>query len=133
MRSSLWNIISLIIKRKLFSCEPIWYYEQLSSMMVFRQEIAYSIFTLIGHQESYMSIQHFLAFCDEVNSVQSMVRVLPGYMYYLFGGSHLTISATSFSEKLKNITSFLSGYVNGQNIITEYVKSITHKKKDKDN
>lgn len=111
----------------------MWYYEQLSSMMVFRQEIAYSLFTLIGQQESFISIQNFLVFCNEVSTLQSMIGVLPTYTYYLFGGSHLTITAATFIDKLKKVTSFISEYVNGNNMLLEYVKSITHKKKDKDN
>lgn len=59
-----------------------------------------------------------------------MIGVLPTYIYYIFGGSHLTISAATFLEKLKSLTTFLSHYVNGGNMLIEYVKSITHKKKE---
>jgi hypothetical protein len=106
---------------------------QLSSMIIFRQDLAVSIFTLIGQHDTLVKITHFLKFYDEVNSVQSMIHVLPGYVYCMLGGSHLTISTQTFTEKLKGLTSFISAYLNSENILIQYVKSITHKKKDKDN
>lgn len=109
------------------------YYAQLSSMIIFRQELAMSIFTLIGHQETLIKITHLLRFYEEVNNVQSIAGVLPGYVYCMLGGSHLTISVQTFTEKLKSLSSFLTGYMNSDNLLIQYVKSITHKKKDKDN
>lgn len=57
-----------------------------------------------------------------------MVRVLPGYVYYLFGGSHLTISITTFTERLKSMTAFIATYVNGGNILLECVRTGAVKK-----
>ena len=134
LKSSLWAVIMAIIKRKLFGgYEPMLYYAQLSSMIIFRQELAISIFTLIGQHEALIRISHFLRFYEEVNNVQSIVHVLPGYVYSMLGGSHLTISTQTFTEKLKVLTSFMAGYFNSDNLLIQYVKSITHKKKDKDN
>lgn len=102
-------------------------------MIIFRQELALSIFTLIGHHEALIRIAHFIHFYEEVSSAQSMAQIVPGYVYSILGGSHLTINVQTFSEKIKAMSGFVAGYLNSDNLLIQYVKSITHKRKDKDN